>query len=135
MRLLLPRCRQQDIYTASQFALDETMVYNAQSSTVAIMERAVSFLKTEQARGVTGLLDLMTNLEANLKDPPVRKPLGMAIIDHILSQPRLSVVFDAVPKPEKGSTGIAAMFHQPAELGPVGKPTDDGNEHGPHQDA
>ena len=67
------------------------MLQHAQSSAVAIMERAVSFLKTEQARGVPGMSDRLGNLEASLKDAPVVNIVGRAIIDFTLASTRLTL--------------------------------------------
>lgn len=53
------------------------------------MERVVSFLKTEQIRGVNRLTERMAMVEAALNSPPVRDAIGMVTIDHILAQPRL----------------------------------------------
>ena len=97
------------------------MLQHAQSSAIAIMERAVSFLKTEQARGVPGMSDRLGNLEASLKDAPVVNIVGRAIIDYTLASTRLTVKREVEgsrksPRPKavffKKSSGVTDAFQQ-----------------------
>eukprot|EP00752_Nemacystus_decipiens_P012376 g10969.t1 len=86
-----------DLYEAAQFALDPVMLKHAERTAMTIAQRAVSFLKTEQARGVVGLAEHMNNVKVALNAPSVRSKMGMGIIDLILREPGVPLVCSEIP--------------------------------------
>lgn len=80
------------------------MLKNAEGTTIVIMERVISFLKTEKARGTKALvMARLTQVEMNLKSPSIRNAMGMAIIDYILGHKKLDMVFEADAMLQKGT--------------------------------
>lgn len=78
---------------------------NAEQTSIATLERVISFLKTEQARGTKGMPERISMVEMALKNPSVRHTMGMVIVDHILAQPRIDMVFETTGEPnDDGST-------------------------------
>jgi len=75
------------------------MIDNVEYNSKVITERAIAFLKTEHiVRQVPGASEYRTKLEEVLTSQPVRKRIGIVIIDHILRAPMLSLSLSCAGK-------------------------------------
>ncbi len=65
---------------------DPKMLDCAEAACIAVMESVVSFLKTEEIRGVERATTQLERVGLTLRSPAVAGKIGMALVDSILGR-------------------------------------------------
>lgn len=96
---------------AFRIFVDPNILRSAEGLRITLMQKSVSFLKTEASRDREGAAAALDTVSAIMLDPTTGrwKEHGKVICHQILNQPAVEPDLDAYGNPIEGSTGLTNL--------------------------